>query len=324
MRSVARFGLALVALLGATIAAAQVSSQDYPARPVQFLIGFAPGGSSDLVSRIVAEQLAVRLGQPFVPVNRPAAGGVIANEIVARAVPDGYRLVLLTSGHPIAGVLFRKLPYHPVNDFAMVSVVTTYPFLITVPAGSPFKSLDQMLARARNEPGKVTYAIAGPASGHRLLGELLQIEAKVDMVGVTYKGAATAMTDLLGGRIDAMVETATFSLPQVRAGKLRALAVSTAKRYEPLPDVPAIAETVPGIDYTSWLGLATSPGTPRAIIDRLNRELLEILKTPAVQERLALLGGVASPSTPEQMRERIVNEMARWKRVIDIKNITVQ
>ncbi|MFM9970093.1 MAG: Bug family tripartite tricarboxylate transporter substrate binding protein [Burkholderiales bacterium] len=297
------------------------NAQDYPVKPIQFQIGFALGGSSDLVSRLVADQLAKRLGQPVVPINKPTAGGVIANETVAKASPDGYNLVLLTSGHPIAAVMSTNMPYDAVKDFAMVSTVTSYPMLLTVAADSPLRSMDQLLTRARAKPGTITYAIAGPASAHRLLGELIQIEAKAEMVGVTFKGAAQAMIDLLGGRIDAMVETATFSLPQVKGGKMRALAVSTAGRYAPLPDVATVAETVPGIDFASWLGLATTPGTPRPIINRLHREIGEMLKTTEVRQQLANLGGEATPSTPDQMRDKISGEMARWKRVMEIRKI---
>ena len=321
MQCIKRFTIPLAALAATLIATAPAAAQDYPVKPVQFLIGFAIGGSSDLVSRLVADQLSKRLGQPFVAVNKPTAGGIIANEAVAKAPPDGYTMALLTSGHPIAAVLATKLPYDSVKDFAMVSTVTSYPMIITVAADSPIRTLDQMLAKARAQPGTVTYAIAGPASAHRLLGELVQIEGKVDMVGVTFKGAAQAIIDLMGGRIDAMVETATFSLAQVKGGKMRALAVSTAGRYPPLPDVPTVAETLPGVDFSSWLGLATSPGTPRPVIDRLNREIRSMLQTTEVQQQLAQFGGVAAPSSPEQMRERIVSEIARWKRVAEIRNI---
>ncbi|MSQ51207.1 MAG: tripartite tricarboxylate transporter substrate binding protein [Betaproteobacteria bacterium] len=313
----------IVASIAASMTlSAPLLAQDYPAKPIQFLIGFALGGSSDLVSRLMADQLAKRMGQPVVPINKPTAGGIIANETVARASPDGYNLVLLSSGHPIAAVMSVKMPYDAVNDFAMVSTVTSYPMLITVAADSPVRSFEQLLTRARAQPGRVTYAIAGPASAHRLLGELIQIEARVDMVGVTFKGAAQAMIDLLGGRIDAMVETATFSLSQVKGGKMRALAVSTAGRYAPLPDVPTVADSVPGVDFGSWLGLATSPGTPRPIIDRLHREVGAMLKTPEVRQQLANLGGEASPSSPDQMRDRIAGEMVRWKRVMEIRKIS--
>ncbi len=312
----------IAAVAAHLILQAPVQAQDYPAKPIQFLIGFALGGSSDLVSRLVADQLAKRMGQPVVPINKPTASGIIANETVAKAPPDGYNMVLLTSGHPIAAVMSVKMPYDAVKDFAMVSTVTSYPMLITVAADSPVRSLDQLLAKARAQPGTVTYAIAGPASAHRLLGELIQIEAKVDMVGVTFKGGAQAMIDLMGGRIDAMVETATYSLPQVKGGKMRAIAVSTAGRYAPLPDVPTVADSVPGVEFGSWLGLATSPGTPKPIIDRLNREVAAMLKTSEVQQQLANLGGEATPSTPDQMRDRVTGEMARWKRVMEIRKIS--
>lgn len=312
----------IAAVAAHLILQAPVQAQDYPAKPIQFLIGFALGGSSDLVSRLVADQLAKRMGQPVVPINKPTASGIIANETVAKAPPDGYNMVLLTSGHPIAAVMSVKMPYDAVKDFAMVSTVTSYPMLITVAADSPVRSLEQLLAKARAKPGTVTYAIAGPASAHRLVGELIQIEAKVDMVGVTFKGGAQAMIDLMGGRIDAMVETATYSLPQVKGGKMRAIAVSTAGRYAPLPDVPTVADSVPGVEFGSWLGLATSPGTPKPIIDRLNREVAAMLKTSEVQQQLANLGGEATPSTPDQMRDRVTGEMARWKRVMEIRKIS--
>ncbi len=312
----------IAAVAAHLILQAPVQAQDYPAKPIQFLIGFALGGSSDLVSRLVADQLAKRMGQPVVPINKPTASGIIANETVAKAPPDGYNMVLLTSGHPIAAVMSVKMPYDAVKDFAMVSTVTSYPMLITVAADSPVRSLEQLLAKARAQPGTVTYAIAGPASAHRLVGELIQIEAKVDMVGVTFKGGAQAMIDLMGGRIDAMVETATYSLPQVKGGKMRAIAVSTAGRYTPLPDVPTVADSVPGVEFGSWLGLATSPGTPKPIIDRLNREVAAMLKTSEVQQQLANLGGEATPSTPDQMRDRVTGEMARWKRVMEIRKIS--
>ena len=312
----------IAAVAAHLILQAPVQAQDYPAKPIQFLIGFALGGSSDLVSRLVADQLAKRMGQPVVPINKPTASGIIANETVAKAPPDGYNMVLLTSGHPIAAVMSVKMPYDAVKDFAMVSTVTSYPMLITVAADSPVRSLEQLLAKARAKPGTVTYALAGPASAHRLVGELIQIEAKVDMVGVTFKGGAQAMIDLMGGRIDAMVETATYSLPQVKGGKMRAIAVSTAGRYAPLPDVPTVADSVPGVEFGSWLGLATSPGTPKPIIDRLNREVAAMLKTSEVQQQLANLGGEATPSTPDQMRDRVTGEMARWKRVMEIRKIS--
>ena len=317
----ARVVMALGMALALWTAMGSAGAQDYPSRPIRFMIGFAPGGSADLVSRALAERLAPRLGQSIVPDNRVGASGVVANDTVAKAPPDGHTMVLLTGGHPVAAVLMGKLPYDALESFSMVSTVTSYPMMITVAADSPMKTLGDLIARARANPDKVTYAVSGPGSLHHLLGELINIEARTTMVSVPYRGAAAAMVDLLGGRIDAMVETATFSAPQVRGGKMRALALSTGARYPLMPEVPTIAETLPGIDVSSWLGLAVSRGPPRAIVERLNREVRAILQEPDMQKRLADLGGIATPSSPEEMRERIRREIARWRHVANVKNI---
>ena len=271
--------------------------------------------------RIVAEKLSARWNQPVIVENRPGAGGNIGAEAMSRSPADGYTLMSSPVG-PVAAnaYLFRKLSYDPTR-FVPISLLGTTISVLAVRNTLPARTVQELAELARSQPGKVTYAIAGPASGHRLFGELLQIEGKVDMVGVTFKGASQAMIDLLGGRIDAMVETATFSLAQVKGGKMRAIAVSTAGRYAPLPDVPSVNASLPGVEYSSWLGLTTSSGTPRPIIDRLNREIRGMLQTAEVQQQLAQFGGDATPSTPEQMRDRVVSEIARWKRVAEIRNI---
>ncbi len=250
------------------------------------------------------------------------ASGLLANDVVAKAPPDGRTLVLLTGGHPVAAVMMKERPYDPVRDFAMVSVVTGYPMVISVVPDSPLRTFADLLARAKTD--RITYATSGPGSLHDLVGELVNVEARIEMVGVPFKGAALGIVDLLGGRVDVMVETATFSFPQIRAGKLRALAQSYPGRYPLMPELPAIAETLPGVEASSWLGLATSPGTPRPIVERLNYEVRTIVELPEVRQRLAELGGVPSPSTPEEMRERIEREIARWRRVVELKKIERQ
>jgi tripartite-type tricarboxylate transporter receptor subunit TctC len=222
----------IAAAVVAFVVTAPVAAQDYPTRPIRFMIGFAPGGSSDLVSRALAERLAPRLGQTIVPDNRVGASGVVANETVAKAPPDGHTMVLLTGGHPVAAAVMSKLPYDALESFSMVSTVTSYPMMVTVAADSPMKTLGDLIARARANPDKVTYAVSGPGSLHHLLGELINIEAKTSMVSVPYRGAAAAMVDLLGGRIDAMVETATFSLPRCGAARCAPL------RFPPAPATP--------------------------------------------------------------------------------------
>ena len=310
-----------VAALAAALAS-PLAAQDYPKRPLRFMIGFAPGGSADLVSRLLGQKLAERLGQPVIAEQKMGASGLLANDVVAKAPPDGQTLVLLTGGHTVAAVMMKERPYDPVRDFAMVSVVTGYPMVISVVPDSPVKNFADLIARAKT--GRITFATSGPGSLHDLVGELINVEAGIGMVSVPFKGAALGIIDLLGGRVDVMIETATFSFPQIRAGKLRALAQSYPGRYPLMPELPAIAETLPGVEASSWLGLATSPGTPRPVIERLNREVRAIVELPEMRQRLAELGGVPSPSTPEEMRERIEREIARWKRVVELKKIERQ
>ena len=301
--------------------ATSVAAQDYPTKPIRFTICCAPGGSADLVTRMLADKMAARMGKPVVPENRIGGSSAISNADVAKAPPDGYTMTLLTGGFPVAAVLLKDRSFDSAKDFQMISMIVSYPFFLSVSADSPLKTLPDLIASAKARPDKVTYAVAGPGSVHRLLGEWISIEAGVSMINVPFKGAQQALVDLYGGRLDVMVETATASMGALRSGKLRALAVSSPQRFALMPDVPTIAETLPGIELSSWLGLATTAGTPRPVVDKLNREMRAILEMPDVQKRLADLGGVAAPSSPEEMRARIEIEMARWKRIIDLKKI---
>ncbi|MFM9886099.1 MAG: Bug family tripartite tricarboxylate transporter substrate binding protein [Burkholderiales bacterium] len=302
----------------------QGQAQNYPNRPIRFIVGFLPGGSSDLVSRLLGQKISERLGQPVVVENNPAGGGTGADLAVARAAPDGYHLVLLSGGVPSAAAVRKALPYDPAKDFAHISTVTTYPMVISVVPNSPHRTLADLLAFSKANPGKVSFSMSMVGSLHHLLGEWINIEAGTTMLGVPYKGPSAAILDVAGGRVDVMIETATFSFGQIRGGKLRPLALSSEARYPLLPDAPTVAETLPAIAFSSWLGLVTSPGTPRAIVDILNREVRAIVEMPDVKQRLADMGGVPSPSTPEEMRARIEREVARWKHVVEVKNIERQ
>jgi tripartite-type tricarboxylate transporter receptor subunit TctC len=316
-----RQAMCLVALALAVVHA-PAHAQTYPQHPIRFMIGFAPGGSSDLVSRLVGQKLSERLGQPVVMEQKQGASGVIAQDVVAKAPPDGHTMVLLTGGHPVSAATM-KLPYDPVRGFAMVSIVTSYPFAISVAPSSPMNSMADLIARGKaGQP--LTFAMSGPGSVHNLLGELVNLEAGIAMTGVSYRGAAQALIDLTTGRVDVMVETATFSFEKIRNGDMKALALSSGGRYPLMPDVPVIAETLPNVEVTSWLGLATAPGTPASIVDRLNREVREIVALPDVRQRLADFGGVPTPTTPDEMRTRIEREIARWTRVVTLKHIEVQ
>ena len=299
-------------------------AQNYPDRPIRFYVGFPPGGSTDLVSRYLGDKLSQRLRQPVAVEQKTGATGLLANDAVAKAPPDGHTLVLLTGGHPGTAAVMKSLPYDPVKDFGMVSVVIEYPMTISVAPSSPIKSFPDLLARAKAEPGKISFSSAGPGSLHHLLGEWMNIEAGTQMLHVPFKGAAPAFTELLGGRIDVLIETATFSFPMIKAGRLRPLALSSAGRYPLMPDVPTVGETLKGVEFSSWLGLAVAPNTPRSSIDLLNKEVRAILALDETRERFAGFGGVPAPSSPEQMAARIDREVARWKRVVQTRGIERQ
>ena len=310
----------LLALLIATPACAQT----YPDKPIRFYVGFPPGGSTDLISRLLGQKLSERLKQPVIVEQKVGGTGLIANDAVAKASPDGYTMVLLTGGHPGTAAVMKKLPYDPVKDFGMVSVVIEYPMVISVAPESPIKSFPDLIARAKAEPGRISFSSAGPGSLHHLLGEWLNIEAGTTMLHVPFKGAAPAFTELLGGRIDVLIETGTFSFPMIRGGRLRPLALSSAGRYPLMPEVATVGETLSGVEFSSWLGVAVAPGTPRPVIDLLNRELRAVLAEDDVKQRFAGFGGVPAASTPEGMRDRVEREISRWNRVVDSRKIERQ
>jgi tripartite-type tricarboxylate transporter receptor subunit TctC len=293
-------------------------------QPIRFYVGFAAGGSTDIISRFLGQRLSERLKQPVVVEQKVGATGLIANDAVSKSAPDGNTMVLLTGGHPGTAAVMKSLPYDPVNGFGMVTVVIEYPMVISVAPDSPIKSFPDLIARAKARPGAVSFSSAGPGSLHHLLGEWMNIEAGTQMLHVPFKGAAPAFTEVLGGRLDVLIETATFSIPNVKSGRLRALALSSAGRYPLLPEVPTVGETLKGVEFSSWLGLAVSPGTPRAIIDNLNRELGAILADPDTKERFAGFGGIPAYGTAEAMRSRVEREIARWQKVVDTRGIERQ
>jgi len=286
-------------------------------------VGSPAGSGNDLVSRVLAQKLAERLGQPFVVEQKPGGAGLLANDALAKSAPDGHTLVLLSGAHAAAAALSRALPYDPVRDFAMIGTVVAYPLVISVAPGSPIRSFADLLERARAAPGKLTYSMT-PGTLVQLLGEWINIEAGTSITGVPYKGGANALVDVLAGRVDATIETGTASFGHIRSGKLRPLAVSSAARHPALPGVQTISETLPGVEMSSWLGLAAAARTPPAIVEHLNLEVRAIIALPDVRQRLADLSGVPSPSSPEEMRTLVEREIARWKRVVELKHIERQ
>ena len=301
-----------------------VSAQAYPDRPVRIIVGFPPGGSSDTVARVVADKLTASLGQPVVVENRPGAGGVTASEFVARAPKDGYTLLLATAGHSTAAAMRKQLPFDAVRDFTWISTITTYPFVIATAPAAPYNTLGDLVAAAKGAPGKITYSSAGIGTSHHLLGEWLNSEAGVDLVHVPFKGGTSPLTEVIAGRVDVMIETMTLTLPQIKGGKLKALAVTSPESVDFLPGVPPAVQTVNGLEFQSWLGLAGPAGLPAPVLERLNRDLRAALDMPDVRKRLADLGGAAAPVAPEVMRAQVEREIARWNVLVDSRKIERQ
>ena len=240
---------------------------------------------------------------------------------VAKSQPDGYLVSMLTGAFSARAAVAKALPYHPIKDFAFITLISGYPMVVATAPNSPIKSFPDLIARAKAAPFDVTYGMNLPGSVHHLTGELINVEAGTSLRGIPYRGNTQIVQDLLGGRLDVMIETGTIAFAQINGGMLRGLAVSSRKRFVLEPDIPTIAETLPGFEVMSWLGLAAPGGTPRPIIDRLNWEVGEILKLPDIREKLAIVGNVPMPSTPEQMQDYIERDAARWSRVVDIKGI---
>jgi tripartite-type tricarboxylate transporter receptor subunit TctC len=300
-----------------------VAAQEWPSRPIRILVGTAAGGSPDIVSRIIGDKLSERLGQSFVIEVNTQGAGAVAQQLVSRSAPDGYTMLMMTAGYPPQMVL-RNLGFHPLDGYTFVSTVCGYPMVYAVAPDSPIQSFPDMLARAKANPGKLTYTITAQGSIYHVLTAWIELEAGVSMTPIPYRGSAQALQDVLGGRVDVMVDAATSMFPRIKAGQLRMLAVSSAGRYALMPEAPTVAETVPGIEFTSWLGLVMAPGTPSAIVDRLNQEVRHVLGLPDVQARLVDAGNVAMPSTPQEYRDRVEREIARWRRVIAAAGIKTE
>jgi tripartite-type tricarboxylate transporter receptor subunit TctC len=299
-------------------------AQGYPDRPVRLIVGFAAGGTTDVVARLVAQKLTPLLGQQVLVENKPGAGGVVGTDFVAKAAPDGYTLLMATAGHATAAAIMRKVPFDPVQGFAFISTVTTYPFIISTSMNSQFKSLADVVTRVRAEPGKVTYATAGVGSSGHFLGEWFSDALRLDLVHIPFKGGSAAMSDVITGRIDLMIEPVISTLPHVKAGKLRALAVTSPQAASYLPEVPPAVQLAPDYVFQSWVGVAAPAGTPPAILERLNRDIRRVLMDSDVQKQLADIGAVAAPSSPEQMRAQVTAEVERWRRLVSSRQIEQQ
>jgi tripartite-type tricarboxylate transporter receptor subunit TctC len=296
----------------------------WPARSVRIVANLPPGGSNDLLARLLAERLQPVLGQPVIVENKPGAGGNIGTEYVARQPADGYTLLLTPSSHVVNPYFFAKLPYDPIKDFEPISLINTIPFVLTVNASMPATSMKEFLAYARANPGKLTYGSAGIGQPHHLAAEMLKSMTGIDILHVPYKGAGGIVPALLGGEISFTVGAINSLLPHIRTGKLRALAVVGGTRASLLPDVPTIAEAVPlpGYELTSWTGVLAPARTPRAIVERLSAEINRIMHDPQmVKEKLTPLGIQPVGTTPEQFMDIIKAELAQYGKITRDANI---
>ncbi len=315
--------LALTAALAGNSALPARAQQNWPQRSLRILVGTSPGGSPDIIGRLLADKMADRLGQSITVENNTGGGGGIAASMVTSGPPDGYSMTLLTAGWA-SGAAVGKFAFDGDNTFGFLSMVCAYPFIYCVPKDSPIQSFADMLVRAKADPGKMTYVITSLGSIYHLIGSWVGSKAGVGMVPVPYRGSAAAVTDVMTGRVDVMLDTATSGFPRVTSGQFRALAVTSPTRYPLLPDAPTVAETLPGLHYMSWLGMAAAPRTPRPIVDRLNAELHRALALPDVQAKLKEGGNIATPTTPEAMRQQIAEEIATWRQIIAANDIKVQ
>jgi len=309
----------VAAALALAAAAASVQAQNYPTRAVRIVVGYPPGGGVDVAARTVAQGLSEVWGtQNAIIDNRPGAAGGIGTEVTAAAAPDGYTLMLCQiASHAITPARARKLPYDHIKDFAFVSMVGTTPNIIVTHPSMAMKNLRDVIAYARKNPGKLNYGSSGVGASPNLSVELLKLEAKIDIVHVPYKGAAIAMADVIGGQLELMTGNLPGPLPQVKAGKLRGLAVTSAERNARLPDVPSVAEQgVPGFDVSSWYGICTQAGVPKPIFDKLRADLLKALNSPETRKRLGDQGVDVKTSTPEEFVAHVRAETVRWAKVV--------
>ena len=297
---------------------------DYPTRPVHIIVGFAAGGPNDISARLIAQWLSQRLGQQFIVENRTGAGGNIAVEAVVRAPADGYTLLLVPAPAAINATLYHNLTFNFIRDIAPIAGIVRVPEVMVVNPAVPAKTVPEFIAYAKANPGKINMASAGNGSVPHVAGELFKFMTGLDLVRVGYRGGGPALVDLLGGQVQMMFEPTLSTLPHIREGKLRALAVTSAARSDALPDVPALGEFVPGYEATAWFGIAAPKNVPAEIVDKLNHEINAGLADAKLKEQLVGLGGTPMPMAPGEFAAFIAAETDKWAKVIKFANITVE
>jgi len=301
------------------------AAQSFPAKPIRVVVPFGPGGVGDITARTITPKLAEGLGQQVIVENKPGAGGIVAAESVVRAEPDGHTLLLLTNGNAVSQALFKSLPYDPVNDFAMISTVGFFSMVIVTDAKSQAKTLQDIIATAKANPGKLNIGSIIAGGTQHLAAELFRSTAGIDALVVPHKTTGEVLTAVRNGNVDLAVEFITPMLSNIRSGSVRALAVTAGKRFPGLPDVPTVIESgVAGYDVASWNALAAPAKTPRAVVERLHQEVVKALASPEVQQRFLQLAVEARSSTPGELREFFISESKRWSGVVETAKIPKQ
>ena len=313
------FGLRRLLLAGVTalLAAGGVLAQSYPSKAIRFIVPYPPGGGSDIVARLLAAKMTTSLGQPVIVDNKPGASTIIGTEMLAKAPPDGYTIGMITDSHAINQLFFPKLPYDSIKDFEPVTQLVFVPLVLVAHPSLNVKNVKELIAAAKAKPGKINYASIGNGTPHQISMEWLKSMGGISMTHIPYKGVAPALTDLVAGQVDIMFTGTSSALPYVKAGRLNALAVSSARRQPSFPDTPSVAESgLPEFDFMTWYGLAMPAGTPSAITLRINQEIASALSQPDVKERLAALGVVGAPSSPADFSAFIKSESVKLARIV--------
>ena len=316
-----RTAMTAAALVVAPWAQAQA---DYPSRPIQLVHGFGAGGNADVVARLIAQQLQDQMKQSVVVDIKSGAGGMIATSFVAKAPPDGYTLAMLTGAHTVTAALRRTLPYDSVKDFAFISTVTSFPFVVAVRAEHPARTIAQLVEMGKASGAKVSFTSVGVGSTQHMVGELLGGAAGMQLLHVPYRGGGAPVQAVIGGEVDVLADTLTVATPHIQSGRIRALAVTSAGPWPQLPGVPPVSATLPGFEVRSWLGLAAPAGTPEPVVRRLNAEVRKALQTPELVQKFAAAGSATAYSSPDAMREMIQTDIARWRSVIARRGIQIQ
>jgi tripartite-type tricarboxylate transporter receptor subunit TctC len=293
-------------------------AQTYPSRPVRIVVGFPPGGPTDIAARLIGQSLSERLGQQFVIENRPGAGSNIGTEAVVRAPPDGYTLFLAYSANAINATLYDKLNFSFIRDIAPVAAINREPLVMLVNPSFPAKTVPEFIAYAKANPGKINFASGGNGTPPHVSGELFKMMTGVNLVHVPYRGGGPALTDLLGGQVQSMFVAISASIEYARAGNLRPLAVTTASRSDALPDIPTVGDFIPGYEASTWCGIGAPKGTPAEVIDKLNKEINAGLVDPKVKARLANMGSTALPGSPADFGKLIAEETEKWAKVVKL------